>query len=102
MEEQAFSIILVPTFRLRPRYKPRGCIRPKSASRKSCTDRSFRVALCKAAILPSRINQLAHRSWPDAPSTVEASDFESDSPLLEQHTVGVEQAELRIVDMGSF
>ena len=50
----------------------------------------------------SRIKQVAHRSWPDAPCTVEVSNFKSDSPLSEQHTVGVEETELGIVDMRCF
>ena len=48
------------------------------------------------------IEQVAHRCWADAPCTVEVSNLKSDSPLFEQHTVGAEETELRIVDMGCF
>src|SRR6266478_8648948 len=63
---------------------------------------SFRIALRQVAILTSRIKQVGHRSWPDAPSTVEVSDFESDSPLLEQNAIGVEKTELGVVDVRCF
>src|SRR5712692_6234548 len=54
------------------------------------------------AIRTSCIKQVGHRSWPDAPSTVEVADFESDSPLLEQHAIGVEKTELGVVDVRCF
>src|SRR5258706_16392177 len=68
----------------------------------SRTIRSFRIALRQVAILTSRMKQVGHRSWANAPSAVEVSDFESDSPLLEQHAIGVEKTELGVVDVRCF
>src|SRR5882672_495485 len=68
----------------------------------SRTIRSFRITLRQVAILTSRMKQLGHRSWANAPSAVEVSDFESDSPLLEQHAIGVEKTEVGIVNVRCF
>src|SRR6266567_9267214 len=38
----------------------------------------------------------------ECPSAVEVSDFESDSPLLEQHAIGVEKTEFGIVNVRCF
>src|SRR6266700_3516306 len=68
----------------------------------SRTIRSFRIALRQVAILTSRMKQVGHRSWANAPRAVEVSDFESDSPLLEQHAIGVEKTEFGIVNVRCF
>lgn len=60
---------------------------------------SFRVALRETAILASCIKQFAHRRRLDTPHAVEVADLESDPPLLEQYTVGVEETELRIANV---
>src|SRR5271165_1779120 len=62
--------------------------------------RSFRVASRHQAVFATGIKQVAHRCGLDTPHAVEGADFEGDLPLLEQHTIGVEETELRIVNVG--
>src|SRR5271169_70410 len=66
---------------------------------KLANPRSFRVALRDTAILASRIKQVARRRRPDTPHAVQVADFKGNPPLLEEHTVGVEQTELGVVNV---
>src|SRR5208337_5265240 len=50
-------------------------------------------------ILASCITQVAHRRGLDTPDAVEVADFKRDPPLLEEHTVSVEEAELGVVNV---
>src|SRR5271165_7036726 len=61
---------------------------------------SFRVALRETAILATRIKQVAYRCGLHTSRAVEVSNLKGDLPLLEQHTIGVEETELRIVNVG--
>ena|SRR5208282_1054137 len=62
-------------------------------------DSSFRVALRETTILATRIKQDAHRRGLDTPRAVEVSNLKGGPPLLEEHTVGVEQTEIGIVNV---
>src|SRR5271165_316621 len=61
--------------------------------------RSFRVASRHQAVFATGIKQVPHRRGLDTPDAVEVADFKRDPPLLEEHTVSVEEAELGVVNM---
>src|SRR5271166_1910584 len=60
---------------------------------------SFWVTLRQAAILATRIKQVAYRRGLYTSRAVAISNLKCDPPLLEQHTIGVQETELRVVDV---
>src|SRR5208337_4871164 len=61
--------------------------------------RSFRVASRHQAVFATGIKQVPHRRGLDTQRAVEVSNLKRDPPLLEEHTVSVEEAELRVVNV---